>query len=61
MINEIIEEDCKNVIDYLSPLIPKIKGKSFLVAGATSFLGLNIVNTSFYKDNKSRDISLLYI
>ena len=48
MINEIIEEDCKNVIDYLSPLIPKIKGKSFLVAGATSFLGLNIVNTLVY-------------
>lgn len=48
----VVMKDCREVIDRIEAIIPQIQGKSFLVAGATSFLGSSIVNVlGYYNDN----------
>lgn len=46
--NEIVEKDCLEILGRLTSLMPNVAGKTFLIAGATSFLGKSIINTLLY-------------
>ena len=46
--NSVIEDDCQEILTRIKEYIPEIAGRSFLVAGVTSFLGSSIVNTLAY-------------
>ncbi len=46
--NRVIESDCREVLERLHYILSDISGKTFLVAGATSFLGSSIVNVLIY-------------
>ncbi len=46
--NNIVENDCLEILERIKTLIPDIAGKTFLIAGVNSFLGKSIVNTLLY-------------
>lgn len=46
--NTVVEKDCREILDRIDEVISEISGKTFLIAGATSFLGSSIINTLIY-------------
>lgn len=46
--NAVVEKDCREVLERINAITPKIAGKTFLIAGASSFLGSSIINVLIY-------------